>query len=234
MEVAVLEGEGSLLAETLRAFRVNISWKAVKDRGTTVLVTSSTIGEGKTTIATSLARRLAADGLKVLLIEADLRRPRISAMLNLSVDTCIERVLTDSIPLENAVKLDKPSGLHCLVASGESSNPLSLLTSESFNALITKVRDSYQVIILDSPPVLRVADAVLLARWIDMTLFVVRSNLTTLALVSEALRRLPEGLRSNITMALNQVRRRQADPRDFYSGYAQQARAVALSHDADP
>lgn len=233
MEVAVLEEEGSLLAETLRAFRINISWKAVAGRGTTVLVTSSTIGEGKTTIAASLARRLAADGIKVLLIDADLRRPRLKTLLDLSADRSIEKVIADGLPVEDAVQIDKRSGLHCLVASGRTSNPLGLLTSDAFSAMITKVRETYQVIILDSPPVLRVADPILLSRWIDMTLFIVRSNLTTIALVSEALRRLPEAQRSNITLALNQVRRRQADPRDFYSGYGEPVRAVAVSRSSE-
>jgi capsular exopolysaccharide synthesis family protein len=199
--------------------RVRLLSKGSTDRGTTVLVTSSDIGEGKTTIATALGRRLAADGVKVLLIEADFRRPRIGALLNLSSENCLEKVLAERRSLAASVQVDLKTGLHCLVASGRAPGPLPLLAYDNFDALIAVARQSYQLIILDSPPVLRVADPILLARWSDVTLFIVRCNKTSFSLVREALRRLPEAQRATVLLALNYVTRHQFDPRDYYGGY---------------
>lgn len=218
VQVAALEDESSLMAETLRAMRVRLLSDKSSEGGTTVLVTSSDIGEGKTTVATALGRRLAADGVKVLLIEADFRRPKLGALLNLSTDTYLEQVLAGRRPIDEAIQVDIDTGLHCLLASGRTPGPLPLIAYDSFDALITNARKSYQLIILDSPPVLRVADAILLARWSDVTLFVVRCGMTV-TLVREALRRLPEAQRATVLLALNYVTRHQFDQRDYYGGY---------------
>jgi polysaccharide biosynthesis transport protein len=219
VQLAALEDESSLMAETLRAMRVRLLSDNSSDGGTTVLVTSSDIGEGKTTVATALGRRLAADGVKVLLIEADFRRPKLGALLNLSTDTYLEQVLAERCPIDEAIQVDAATGLHCLIASGRTPGPLPLIAYDSFDALITSARKSYQLIILDSPPVLRVADAILLARWSDVTLFVVRCNRMTVTLLREALRRLPEAQRATVLLALNYVAGHQFDRRDYYGGY---------------
>ncbi len=220
MIVAGLEdGDRSPMTETLRAMRVSLVSQKSTDAGTTVLVTSADIAEGKTTVAVALGRRLAADGVKVLLIETDFRRPKLSAMLNLSRDSSLEEVLAGRRTLSEATQIDGKSGLHCLVAAGCSPGPLPMFAAKNFDALIASARRSYQLIILDSPPVLRVADPVLLAQWSDLTLFVVRANRTSFALVREALRRLPDAQRSTVILTLNYVTRQQFDPREYYGGY---------------
>jgi capsular exopolysaccharide synthesis family protein len=210
---------------------------------TTVVVTSSEVGEGKTTVAASLASRIAADGFRVMLIDADLRRPRLMSTLSLRPAGRLETVLSGAVKLEEAVITDPASGLHCLLADGGHANPMRLLASAELARLLASLRRTYDFVVLDSPPVLRVADAVLLSEQADLTLFVVECGRMTGDLVAEAIRRFPAARRERLLALLTRVPGSRLDQRDYYGGYgrrlAQAGQPPALGalpapHDARP
>jgi capsular exopolysaccharide synthesis family protein len=218
----VAQGQGpnvSLMAETLRGMWLTMRSMTPDEAGTTLLVTSSDVGEGKTFVATSLARRIAADGFKVLLIDSDLHLPGIGLELGLEPVHSLEAVLTGKVPFEDAIVREPVAGLDCLLAAGDSKNPMKILSSERLKALVETSRLCYDFVVLDSPPVLRVADALLMSRHTHMTLFVVQSGRMPSVLITEAINRFPEEVRGKILTVLTRVRPNRLEKADYYGGY---------------
>ena len=220
----VLDMRQSGLAETLRAMRIRLQETAPKGEVKTVLVTSPMPGDGKSSLAVALARICAADGMRVLLIEADLRRPSLAITLGLPSAPGLEAVLARETTLAQSVRIDKRSGLHCLLAQGVALNPQALLESSSFADIMAGVRDAYQIVILDSPPILRVADSILLAGYCDAILMAVSWERTPASLVREMVRRLPSAHRARIVPVLTRVPPRRLEAEGYYTGYGRGAR----------
>lgn len=221
MPSLVLEDRDSHIAETLRALRLNLQRVGGNGPGTTLLVTSPAAGDGKTTLAVALARLCAADGVKVLLLETDLRRPRIAATLgHHGWHSSIEAVLTGGASLEDAVHVDARSGLHCLLSDQSAANPQQLLDSPAFRRMLDRARRDYQLVIMDSPPIMRVADAVVLSAQCDVVLVAVAWERTSSDMLAEAIRRLPEDVRARTATVLTRVRPGRLDPLSYYAGYA--------------
>ena len=213
----------SLVTETLRALWLAMGSVATDRQGITVVVTSSEIGEGKTTVAVALACRVASDGFRVLLIDTDLRCPRVASIFNMVKKRFLEFVVKGSVTLEQAVSHDPRSGVDCLLADGSSENPMKVLASEQFEAMIMASRRLYDLVVLDSPPVLRVADAVMLAKFSRHILFIVEAGRMTADLVIEAIRRFAEEDRPRIVPILSRVRPANLNKRDYYGGYGPDA-----------
>ncbi len=212
-----------IVVETLRGIWLGIrgSTDARQGGGTTVVITSSDVGEGKTTVAAAMASRIASDGFRVLLVDADLRRPRLSTSLLLqSVESPLEPMLAAVPAFASVISSDRESGLHCLFARGGTENPMRVLLSEEFKALLAASRQVYDFVILDSPPVLRVADALLLAKVSQHVLFVVEAGRMSGELVAEAIHRFPDEDRAKISTLLTQVRPSNLTKADYYGGYA--------------
>lgn len=224
MPALVLDQGQSGIAETLRALRLNMQSVAGGGPANTVLVTSSAIGDGKSTVASSLARLSAADGLRVLLIETDMRRPQLSAVFGAPwPGRSIEAVLNGETRLEDAIQVDERSGLHVLLSDRSASNPQALIESRQFAELINRARREYRLVILDSPPVMRVADAVVLSQHSDAVLFAVGWERTSRTVVMEAMRRLPRSMRARMATVMTRVRPGRLDPLGYYEGYAKSA-----------
>ncbi|MFC3125981.1 GumC family protein [Pseudoroseomonas globiformis] len=221
MPALVLDQGQSGIAETLRALRLNMQSVAGGGPANTVLVTSSAIGDGKSTVASSLARLSAADGLRVLLIETDMRRPQLSQIFGAPwPGRSIEAVLNGETRLEDAIQVDERSGLHVLLSDRSSNNPQALIESRQFAELINRARREYRLVILDSPPVMRVADAVVLSQHSDAVLFAVGWERTSRTVVMEAMRRLPRSMRARMATVMTRVRPGRLDPLGYYEGYA--------------
>ncbi|MGA3005971.1 MAG: polysaccharide biosynthesis tyrosine autokinase [Acetobacteraceae bacterium] len=208
-----------MIDESLRAMWLSMRSLTTPGAGTMALITSSEVGEGKTTVAAAFARRVAADGFRVLLIDADLRHPSLSAAWRDRPVGSLEAVLTGAIKFERAVLRDSRSGVNLLLAEGNNDNPTKLLASEEFKALLASKRDAYDLVIIDSPPVLRVADAILISKLCPLTLLVVESGRLSGKQIAEAIRRFPEQERGKILTLLTQVRPRHLEWGDYYGGY---------------
>lgn len=208
------------MVETLRALRLTVQSMNPGATCTRVLVSSSEANEGKSTLAASLARLSAADGLRVLLIEADLRRPRLAGMLSAKPPHSLEALLDREVSLTQALHIDPKSGLHCLLSGGRSANPTMLLQSPAFRSLMLQVRIDYDMVIIDGPPIMRVVDPIVLSAYSDAVLFAVAWERTPRALVAEALRRFPANKRSQIATVLTRVPQTQIEWQGYYGGYA--------------
>jgi hypothetical protein len=167
-----------------------------------------------------LACRFARDGFRVLLIDADLRRPRLATILKLRPGGYLESVLSGTVTLDNAVVYETKLGLSCLLANGSLENPVRALSSDHFEQLLTASRRAYDFVILDSPPVLHVADPVLLAKFCQHVIFIVEAGRVPGEQVAEATRRFPAEDRAKMFALLTRVRPSHLDNRDYYSGYA--------------
>lgn len=167
------------VAEQFRALRTNLQFVLKNEKEKVILLTSSMSGEGKTFVATNLAAVLSLSGKKVLLMEMDLRKPKVSEKLGLSNRTGFS---TYSIGKTSLDELIKPSGINdnCwIVTSGPiPPNPAELLLTDKTKDLFSVLRARFDYIVIDAPPVGLVTDAQLLGYFADTTLFLVRQGYT--------------------------------------------------------
>ncbi len=182
----------SAYSESLRTVRTAIHFSNVDNPPKTVMVTSSGPGEGKTTFCLSLARSLAAGGNKVLLIDADLRRPRVARLLSISANgKDLSAILTGAAKTENVLRKDPlVSGLDIIPAFGRAPNAQDLLGSKQMKKLIQEMSSKYDLVIVDTPPILAVSDAAMVARAVDTSLFIVKWADTARDTVVQALKQL--------------------------------------------
>lgn len=168
----------SSMAEAMRSVRTNLSFMAVESPLQLLLVTSSSPLEGKSTIAISLATTFAQAGRKVVLVDNDLRKPRLHSALGLDSTHGVTSVLTGASSLDAALQPVGVEGLVALASGPVPMNPTELMMSPRYDELLSELRERFDVIILDTPPVLPVTDSVLLSQKVDGLVLVVRGGRT--------------------------------------------------------
>lgn len=168
----------SIISEQFRTVRTNIKFSMPNRELKTLLFTSSSIGEGKSTIAANVAIAFAQEGKKVLLIDADLRKPTMHYTFLKTITPGLTNLLTSYWNLNQVVKESGINGLDLITSGPIPSNPAELLELTSMDMLITEVKEKYDLIIFDAPPVLSVSDAQVLASKCDGTILVVSSGST--------------------------------------------------------
>lgn len=170
----------SELAEAYRSLRTAILLSSSEAAPRTILVTSGLPQEGKSTTAFNVATVLAQRGGRVLLIDADLRRPTVHELLGLDkAHTGLTNVLTSTQPLKDAVCKSSVPNLEALPAGPLPPNPAELLGSATMRKLLEQCKEEYDFVIVDAPPVLSVTDAVVLSVEVDAVLVVVRAGAST-------------------------------------------------------
>lgn len=170
----------SLWAETYRTVRTAVFFAASKAHAKTILVTSPEVADGKSTVASNLAIAMAQAGQKVLILEADFRKPMQHRIFDLNHhNKGLSRVLSGEQILEDAIQPTYIQGLDLLACGPALSNPAETIHSEKFTKLIKLLVRQYDRIIVDSPPVLAVTDAQILASICQITLLVLRAEKST-------------------------------------------------------
>ena len=168
------------VAESLRSLRTSILLSSAVKQPHLIMFTSPMPQEGKTTICVNMAIVLAQRGGKILLVDADLRRPGIDRAYGLSNSAGLSSILAGLDSFENAVRRYAPlSNLFILTAGPTAPYPAELLGSDRMQELLTKFRTEYDYVILDSPPVNLVTDPVVLSAYMDAVFLVVRSGRTS-------------------------------------------------------
>jgi capsular exopolysaccharide synthesis family protein len=192
--------------EAFRVLRTNLQFIDPDQQRKVFVITSSLPGEGKTTTATNLAMTLAEGGERVALIEADLRRPKISHYLNIEGSVGLTTVLLGRVSLHEAMQQTaQHPGLDVLSSGRTPPNPAELLKSHSMSTIIKELRNDYDIVLIDAPPLLPVTDAALLASQADGAILIVRHGKTTADQVRAASERLtavgsaPAGVIFNMT-----------------------------------
>ncbi len=178
-------------SEAFRVLRTNLQFVDVDKPSKLIVVTSSVPQEGKTSTAVNLAITMAQAGLKVLLLEADLRQPKISDYLSLKSKVGLTTVLTGRLELRDATQEYCPVPTLSVLASGLiPRNPSELLQSRAMAELLDEVRRTYDMVVVDAPALLPVTDAALLTAQSDGALLVVRSGKTTREQLGRSIERL--------------------------------------------
>jgi len=168
----------SAISESYRSFRTNIQYARVDQPVKTMLLTSPGPGEGKSTSVANLAITFAQMGVKTLLIDADLRRPVLHGIFGHVRDEGLTNVLVGKTLLEDAIKPTKIRNLYLLTSGTPPKNPSEFLASKVMLKLMKKVESQFDVVLLDSPPVIAVTDAAVMAPHVDGVILVIRSEKT--------------------------------------------------------
>jgi capsular exopolysaccharide synthesis family protein len=185
----VVERPLSLYAEQLRAIRLALT-RHGRSGTTSVGITSARPAEGKTTLAISLARASAIAGSRVLLIDADVRRPAVATTLGFASSRGLVDVLRGKAQLEDALIRDEASGMMVLPAGDASSSRQDLFDAVHIGTLMESIEGRFDLVVFDSAPALAVADARLLLRQVDEVLLALRWNDTPRQVATAALKRM--------------------------------------------
>ncbi|MEY4593715.1 MAG: hypothetical protein RIQ47_125 [Bacteroidota bacterium] len=166
----------SAIAEAFRSIRANLMFFGLADQHKTVLITSSVGGEGKSFTTLNLAAVLALQHYKVIVVGMDLRKPQLFQDLGINNDNGVSNFLIGQASLENVIHSTKIPGLDFIPAGPIPPNPAELLAKKEVRDMMDKLRTQYDYIIIDTPPVGIVSDALTLMNLADVTVFVVREN----------------------------------------------------------
>jgi capsular exopolysaccharide synthesis family protein len=183
----------SSIAEAYRSLRTALQFTGTEGAPATLLVTSSEPNEGKSTTAFKLAQDFAALGASVLIIDADLRKPSLHRMFGLNNVLGLSNLLTNTMRADDAPRIFRRTAIPnvTLVTAGTvPPNPADLLSSPKMGMIINACSSRYDMIILDGPPIVGLADAPILSRLIETTLLVVSAGQVTRKSAVAALKRL--------------------------------------------
>lgn len=168
----------SISAEQFRTIRTNIKFSVPDINLKTILVTSSTPGEGKSTNAANLGVVFAQEGKKVLIVDADMRKPTLHYTFGVTNRVGLSTVLSRQNELNLSVQETPIVGLFVLPSGPIPPNPAELLSSNRFDTFLVEVKNNFDLIIFDAPPLLFVSDAQILSHQCDGTLLIIQSGIT--------------------------------------------------------
>lgn len=166
-------------AEAYRSIRTAIYFGVAKENARTVVITSPMEGDGKTTMTCNLGAVMAQSGQKTLIIDGDFRRPMVHKIFNLRIPSGFSNVLNGEIPVEEAIQTGPVPGLDILPCGPVPQNPSEMLSSPGCINIIRDLVGQYDRVLIDSPPVLRVTDARILASFSDLSVIVLRAQKST-------------------------------------------------------
>jgi polysaccharide biosynthesis transport protein len=210
----------SPVSEAFRSLRTNLQYASVDKPLRTILVTSPGAEEGKTTIAANLAVVMGQSGKRTILLDADLRRPRIHRRLNLpNRQGLVDLFLQTSHGLNGHVQRTPQMNLAALTTGALPPNPSELLGSAKMGEILSQLLQEADLVVVDSPPVLAVTDAAVLAPKMDAVVLVVRPGETKLASARQAVEQLRRGGANLVGVVLNGVDLKKSR----YYGYQYQA-----------
>ena len=187
-----MEDTHSELNEAYYSIRAAIDYATAGDRHKVIQVTSGQPSEGKSTTALALARDFARIGRRVLLIDSDLRNPSLHRLLGEKNKSGMMDVLMNRIPVSDAIKPVGTDGLHAMTLGPIPPNPVQILSGNLVGDLLDKLRADYDVVIIDSAPVMGLADAPMLSRLADFTVLIVEAGRAHYGQARTAVRRLNE------------------------------------------
>jgi capsular exopolysaccharide synthesis family protein len=204
--LALLSHPSSPVAESFRTLLTSVVLSTAPQPPQVLLITSSTLGEGKTVTSLNLAIALAQRGEPTLLIDADLRHPSIGRSLNLVNGTGLATYLTGVHDIETALREFPPVPMLWTLPAGPiPPNPAQLLSSSAMQSMLRELRKRFKFVVIDSPPVLPVTDAMILSTLVDGVVFVVESGATVRGAVTRA-RKILQNVGANLLgIVLNKV-----------------------------
>ena len=216
-----LDNKRSVFSESINHIRTGITYSNVDNPPSVIVITSSVQSEGKTTVASNLALSYAQLG-STLLIDADLRRPRIKHIIENDTTVGLVDCVAGAANIDAAIRQDTDEANLFILKSGTTPpNPLELLASESMANIIEELREKFSYIIIDTAPVLPASDAVVLGQLCDALLMVVQSDRTTHHMARDAIKRLSASRVDVAGLILTQANIKKGNPYQYggYYGY---------------
>lgn len=210
-------------AEAYRQIRTNLQFLHVDDPARTIVITSSLPGEGKTTIAVNLAVVLAQSGAKVALVEADLRRPRVTRYLGMISGAGVSNVLAGTATYDELIQPYGNGNLSVLAAGPMPPNPSEMLGSQQMRALLAEARRHNDYVLIDAPPLLPVTDGAVLSVAADGAILVARHGVTTQAQLRQAATNLHRIDAKLLGVVLNRIPPKAAEGYGYGYSYAYDA-----------
>lgn len=210
----------SLIAECMRAIRTNVLFMSPDKPFKRMLVTSSGPQEGKSTTTINLGIAMAQSGNRVLIIDTDMRRPRLHKAFGVSNEVGVSSLVVGDSKLDDAVKTTEVPGLFVMPCGPIPPNPAELLHTQAFADLLAKLGERFDRILLDSPPVGAVADAVVLATLVDGVVMVLKAGKTNRDVAQRTVRALRDVKAPIYGAVLNDVDLERSKYGDYYYGYA--------------
>lgn len=169
----------SMASEAYKMLRTNLRYLNIDKENKIIVVTSANKGEGKTTTICNLAVTMAQTGKKVIVLDCDLRKPRVNALFGIKNDIGITNIVVESIQYEKAITTIKELPTLDIISTGPiPPDPAEILQSNAMKALIFNLKEKYDIVLIDVPPVCAVTDGVAVSAMADGVILVVASNET--------------------------------------------------------
>ncbi|MCL5027539.1 MAG: polysaccharide biosynthesis tyrosine autokinase [Bacteroidetes bacterium] len=203
-EFIVAKKPDSIPSEAFRALRTRIQYSKIgNDALKTILVTSSVPQEGKTTVSVNIAGTFAQSNKKTLIIDTDLRKPRLHSIFKAQRYPGIIDYLFDQVKLEDIIRQSEVNNLSFITAGTIPPNPSEMLESKPMQDFLSEMRKRFDIVILDSAPIIAVTDSEILATLVDATILVVSAEKTEIDLMVKASELIKKGASSFIGTVLN-------------------------------
>lgn len=215
--------------EAFRVLRTNLQFVDVDSKRQMFVITSAVPGEGKSVTAVNLAITIAQSGREVLLVDCDLRKPNVAKLLGLDNAVGFMTAVTATAPLYECVQKHE-SGIHVLATGPKPPNPAEVLDTDTVRALLRQAQSEYDVVIIDAPPLLAVADPAILAGMVGGAIMVVRHGRTSREQLRQAVSRLEAVGARIFGVVPNAAKKRDIDAYsyDYYEEPPQQSRGRGM------
>jgi succinoglycan biosynthesis transport protein ExoP len=213
------EGTESPHAEAYRVLRTNLLFSRKDDKLNTIAIVSAGAGEGKSTTVFNLAAVFAQSGQRTLVVDSDLRRPTLHKMMHVTNNVGLTNYLLRQNTLEEVIQTTSQPTLDFLASGKLPSSSLGILSSAQMKDLISELKQRYDFVFFDSPPIMGVSDASILASEVDMTLQVIQYRRYPQPMNIRA-KQLIEKVGGNLVgIVLNNINMSQDESYYYYSGY---------------
>lgn len=208
----------SPISEQYRTIRTNLQFTSIDNPLQTILITSSGPSEGKSITVANLAVAYAQQDKRVLLIDADMRKPTVHYTFRLENIRGLSNLLIDELSLEDAVNRTNINNLNIITCGPIPPNPSELLGSKRMENIIETTKKQYDIILIDTPPVLAVSDAQVLANVVDGSIIVIRSGQTEYEMAIKAKENIQQAKGKLLGVVLNDQQKNSSDNYYYYYG----------------
>lgn len=223
-EILVVEEPRSSFSEEIKKIRANLKFSSVDNDVKTIMVTSSVPGEGKSFISANLAAAFAMDGSKVLIIDCDMRKGRQNKIFNIprKRDDGFSSLLINKnwmVEYKNYIKETKIPNLYVIPAGKYPPNPSELLASSKCETIIRTMLLTFDIVILDCPPLVGLNDSLVVSKYADTSLIVAKYASTSIDLLEKSKKSLDKVGAKKINVILNQINQKNSSYYYYGEGY---------------
>lgn len=227
--VAVFDRPRSEVSESFRSIRTGLDFIGLKSHKKVIAVTSTTSGEGKTFASVNLAAILSLSGKKTVILDLDMRKPRAQQAFNLKpTEYGLSTVLVEECSWREALHQTQNDHLHFIPAGPIPPNPAELIDSPAFDKLLAELKDHYDTIIIDTPPIGLVTDGILAIKKSDFSLYIMRSDYSKRSFVKSLERNVEANQLDNIYILFNAAIRAKGDS-GYYQEYYNEPRSKSIN-----